>query len=134
MELSVAVGLWNNHLDAAAIEAVDMFNLMSYDDQTDFESWHSTFRFAADELENAVAAGFPIERVNLGVPFYGEGTKVENGIYKIYWDRSTSYAHIYESLGGSFSPDINFYDGYYYNGATMIRDKTALAVEKGCLA
>lgn len=132
MELSVAVGLWNNHLDSAAVNTVDVFNIMSYDDQTDFKSWHSTFRFASDEIQNAISAGFPIEKVNLGVPFYGEGTKVEKGIYKIDWDRSTSYAHIYSSLGGNFDPGLNLYDGYYYNGPTMMRDKTALALERGC--
>ena len=52
---------------AEAIGAIDVVHLMAYDAQ----GKHSTLEFAKSDIDRLVKKGVPLEKICLGVPFYG---------------------------------------------------------------
>lgn len=83
--LTLASSAWGEYIDFAGIvDYVDFVNIMTYDmgrppvHHSAFDrSERSGEMYCTTSVERHVAAGFPIERLVLGIPFYGHG---RNGI------------------------------------------------------
>lgn len=126
--LTAAIGLFNNRMSAEAIATVDYFNLMTYDG-SGYNGWHSVFSYAWEQIPQAVAQGIPTQKINLGLPFYGQGFRNGGPDFGKTIAYNILYSPEYED---EFDPGRNEDFGYYYNGPTMIRDKTVYAIESGC--
>lgn len=136
---SVASG---QYIDFAAIEPiVDFVNIMTYDIST--PPYHHASLFRSDKTEGVsceeavaahVKAGMPIERLVLGIPFYGRGTeaikfcdykdliKLEG--YTRQWDDVAKVPYLTDSLG-------NMVCGY--EDATSIAEKCKFLHSRGML-
>ncbi|MFO0879240.1 MAG: glycoside hydrolase family 18 protein [Gemmataceae bacterium] len=114
--LSLTMAGWQQ-LPRAAFAAVDRIHLMAYDQ----EGRHATFEGARKEVELIKAAGAPVGKLVLGMPFYGRGVEQRS--------RTLTYAEIVEKFKPK--PEVDEVEGVYFNGPALIRRKTTYAVEQG---
>lgn len=130
--LTAAVATWNGEkISNADIEKFDYINVMSYDQtgpwRPDKPGPHSTFIKAGEDLDYwIVQRGIAKNKVSLGVPFYGYCFGTQYG-------ESLSYSDIIRLFPGtgridSITPETG--GSIYYNGATTIKNKAALAYTK----
>lgn len=77
--LGVAGNDWNLKFTTTAIEAIDTFEIMLYD-FIDDQGRHATYEGMVDLAKNIGLHGIPIEKVNLGLPFYARPTDMS-----AYW-------------------------------------------------
>ena len=97
-------------------ESVDLMHAMSYDASG---PQHSTFELAQTTMDNAAAAGLPMGKVSVGVPFYG---------------RKGSEWITYEDIVQRYKPlpaNVDTIDGIGFNGRAMIARKARLAARHG---
>jgi chitinase len=115
LRVSVALAAWQN-LGAEIYEAVDRVHVMAYD----HEGRHSTFEQAVEDIQAFIERGAPLEKLLLGVPFYGRD--VHNfSIERTYAEIVTQYHP---------APDVDEVGGVYFNGAATIQQKTRYALEQ----
>lgn len=133
-KFSFATAGWNMKFSEEAMEAVDYYNLMVYDNTTrDFHGYHSTFKQATNAVERLLYQGYDPEKICLGVPYYGRNIRLGNnggGRWYNYvnsgiTDPWTNVSTMPIDVGNG---EISMQKGYF-NGYAMIRDKTAYAVD-----
>ena len=166
--LTIATGASQNYLDHVQMDMIhqylDFINIMTYDykvGSSKIAGPHTNLypslsegveskRSSANAVEEHVKAGAPIEKLNLGVAFYGRGwTKVErrnNGLYsKVegkgfslsfhaisdslslsdysrYWDKDAKAPYLWNSKASTFIG---------YDDEESLREKSKYIKEKG---
>ena len=118
-QLTIAVVGSNDSIGAGipekTFEYVDWVNIMSYDNSK--EKSHSSYRHAMDCLNYWIdQRNLPASKAVLGLPFYGKYP-------------ATPYKKILEIDAAAAEKDT--VAGIIYNGPTMIRTKTRLALDRG---
>ncbi|MBN1876029.1 MAG: glycoside hydrolase family 18 protein [Anaerolineae bacterium] len=115
LQVSVALAAWQD-LGPEAYQAVDRIHIMAYD----HEGRHATLEQAITDVQDFVARGVPQEKLILGVPFYGRNI--------LHPDTALTYAEIMARYHPA--PDVDEAGGIYFNGMTMIQQKTRYALEQ----
>ncbi len=129
--MTAAVATWNSAAYSnKALALFDLVNIMSYD-QTgpwgkDNPGPHSTYEAAEIDFNHwHVKRGIPVEKLILGLPFYGYG--FGNDIVE-----SISYGDLIASYPGAAEVDLWELPGkgtFYYNGKPTIRKKVAYSLK-----
>lgn len=134
-KLATAIGMWNNRFGDEQLAMIDYLNIMNYDSSSYYNHYHSTFKFAVDELNKAADRNYPTYKINLGVPFYGIRYNNPQGFSL---NDAKNYSNFYDPefddpiSETGFDIGANTLFGYYFNGVQMLRDKTAYAAASGC--
>ncbi len=104
--------------DRPSFDKLDWLNIMAYDSGAPV---HSPYEFAENCVKYWVEdRGFPPEKLNLGLPFYGRPFPGD-------------YRDLLAADGEALEKDMVVMDGreVWYNGRDTLRRKVALAKEKG---
>jgi len=103
---------------SAVFGSVDWLNLMVYDGGA--AAAHAPYSYAVTSLDYWLGRGLPASKAVLGVPFYGRAA-------------SFSDARAYNVLVANDpqAPNKDESQGFHYNGLQTIRNKTALAKQRG---
>jgi GH18 family chitinase len=115
---------WNGlGIDAEGLQYFDFLNIMAYDGGG--ADGHSSMRYAQDALTLWQDAGLPKEKSMLGVPFYGRPNDPSVQLM--------AYADLLARVPDAPTKDSVTISGvtYSYNGVQTIKDKVALAKNKG---
>jgi len=121
--LGVAGNAWNIKFTNAAIEAIDTFELMSYD-MVDEQGRHATYEDTVEQVQQLGLRGIPIHKVNVGIPFYSRPTDMST-----YW---YGYNSCYEKMtedGWYHCDDIN--KDFWFNTPDVIAQKTDYCIKNG---
>lgn len=121
--LGVAFADWNNNFSRAASNAVDYFELMSYD-FVDESGKHATYEHTVDIIEKMKLKHVDPHKVHIGLPFYSRPTDMDT-----YW---YSYNSCYEGIsedGWYHCNDIN--KDFWFNTPDVIENKTDYAITNG---
>ncbi len=121
--LGVAGNAWNIKFTNAAIDAIDTFELMSYDN-LDEEGKHSTYEDTVEQLRQLGLKGIPAEKVNVGIPFYSRPTDLSS-----YW---YGYNGCYENIkeDGWYHCDETDKD-FWFNTPDVVSAKTEYCINNG---
>lgn len=139
-KIGAALGPWGGKLSADAKNAVDFYEVMTYDMfGDDADGYHATFTTARNGVAFMQKKGYALEKATLGIPFYGRPL-----------DRSavwTDYFSSAEKLGRFGNVDdspieVTIWENEqnvnktlesprYLNGYQMVYDKTAYAYDNG---
>lgn len=121
--IGVADNDWNIKFTTAAINAIDTFELMAYD-FNDSEGRHSTYDDTVKAANNVGLHGIPLEKVNIGLPFYSRPTDMS-----LYWyGYNGCYGEIDEN--GWYHCDNSDKD-FWFNTPDVIYQKTEFAINNG---
>ena len=121
--LGVAASCWNLNFTAAAIDAVDTFEIMTYD-YVDAQGKHATYEDTIAQMGAIKEQELPLEKVNLGLPFYSRPTDLS-----AYWyDYSSCYSKIDEN-GWYHCPNTG--KDFWFNTPDVIEAKTEYAINNG---
>lgn len=112
--IAITMAAWQP-LPKTAFEAVNWVQIMAYD----HEGRHATMESAKDDVKTLIDRGAPAEKIVLGLPFYGRGISRRN--------ETATYAQIVSRSHPE--PDVDEFDGLYFNGPKTIRRKTRFARE-----
>jgi chitinase len=112
--VTAAIAEWQS-LPDDAIRALDRVHLMAYDAR----GRHSTYDYAVSSVERLVKGGVPVEKICLGVPFYGRGIDDPK--------KSMTYEEIVRKYNPPPATDV--VDRIYFNGSDTIGRKTRYALE-----
>ena len=121
--LGVAGNDWNIKFTTAAIEAIDTFEIMLYD-MIDEEGRHATYEDTVKAVQKVGIYGMPLEKVNVGLPFYSRPTDLS-----AYW---YGYNGCYEEIdenGWYHCETIN--KDFWFNTPDVIEAKTEYAIKNG---
>lgn len=127
-----------NRISDKALQQFDFINMMAYDKTGPWRltdpSQHAPVSYAVAHLDYwGHERNVPKEELVLGLPFYGYGFGPLPDTNKIF--RSMSYKDIIARFPGAEKQDEVQFPGnggtLYYNGMPTIRDKTALALQRG---
>lgn len=121
--LGVATNEWNLYFTSMALEAVDTLELMMYDVYDD-EGKHSTYETVTELVKKVDLAGVPLEKVNLGLPFYARPS-----------DKST-YWYDYKGYSDKLDENNWYHDeeldkDFWFNTPDITQAKTQFAIDKG---
>lgn len=121
--LGVAGNAWNIKFTNAALEAIDTFELMAYD-FVDDQGRHATYEGTLDQLHQLGLRGMPVEKVNVGLPFYSRPTDMS-----AYW---YGYNGCYEKMtdDGWYHCDETDKD-FWFNTTDVIAEKTDYCIRNG---
>lgn len=121
--LGVAGNAWNIKFTNAAIEAIDTFELMTYD-YIDEEGRHSTYEDTLEQIQQLGLRGMPIDKVNVGIPFYSRPTDMS-----AYW---YGYDGCYDKLtqDGWYHCDETGKD-FWFNTPDVVAQKTDYCINNG---
>ncbi|MBP3442678.1 MAG: glycoside hydrolase family 18 protein [Clostridia bacterium] len=121
--LGVACNDWNIKFSTKAIAAVDTFEIMLYD-MNDENGRHSTYEDMTDMVRKVGFYGIPLEKVNIGLPFYSRPTDMSG-----YWyGYNGSYEDIDEN-GWYHCNDTG--KDFWFNTPDVIAQKTDFAIRNG---
>lgn len=129
--IAVAVPPWGVKFSAKAKEAIDVVELMAYD-LPDENGYHSNFYDqAVMAVQYLIKNGFAKEKIDLGIPFYARPTDMAAlwFEYALEADKLGKYSNVasgnltYETGGQKYVCTTP----RYYNGYTMVYDKTRYA-------
>ena len=121
--IGAALQPWCASFLPGAIAAIDMVELMCYDNWDD-EGFHSTMELAKQDVTNMVKLGYKLRQIDLGLPFYARPTTKEGRWYdyRVYWDKiDENGLAVEESTGLIVS----------FNTPELIYEKTQWAIETG---
>ena len=121
--LGVAASSWNLKFSSASIKAIDTFELMSYD-FNDENGKHATYEDTISDLKKVGLHGIPLEKVNIGLPFYSRPTDLSG-----YW---YGYNGCYENIdenGWYHCPNTE--KDFWFNTPDVINAKTDYAINYG---
>ncbi len=121
--LGVACSSWNLKFSATAIDAVDTFELMSYDN-VDGEGKHATYDDTISQLKNVGLHGIPLEKVNIGLPFYSRPTDLSP-----YWYGYNGCYNEIDENGWYHCPNTG--KDFWFNTPDVISAKTNYALNNG---
>lgn len=121
--LGVAGNDWNIKFSTAAIAAIDTFELMVYD-FIDSEGRHATYEDTVSLVQKVGLYGMPLEKVNIGLPFYSRPTDMS-----AYW---YSYSGCYNAIdeNGWYHCE-NIGKEFWFNTPDVIEKKTEYAINSG---
>jgi len=105
----------------AAIASLDYIHTMSYD-QNDRHSTKDFAKKTIDGCKQVLGTETTKKKVTLGVPFYGR--RRTNG-------EAITYQELVNNNPAAAISSKNEYNGFYYNGVKMIKDKTTMASKRG---
>ncbi|MEM7474525.1 MAG: glycoside hydrolase family 18 protein, partial [Planctomycetota bacterium] len=114
LTLSVTIATWQR-LTPEAIADVDRIQIMAYD----YGGEHSEIQKVELEIGKLLDAGFPAEKMILGLPFYGRDVLNRT---------ATSYADIVEQYRPA--ANVDRIGNLYFNGPKTIEDKFKLALDR----
>lgn len=121
--LGVAGNDWNIKFSTKAIAAIDVFEIMLYD-MNDENGRHSTYEDMADLVRKVGFYGIPLEKVNIGLPFYSRPTDMS-----AYWyGYNGCYGQIDEN-GWYHCNDTG--KDFWFNTPDVIAQKTDFAIKNG---
>ena len=121
--LGVAGNAWNIKFTPAAIRAIDTFEAMIYD-MIDEEGKHATYEDTIEAVSKIGIYGMPLEKVNVGLPFYSRPTDMS-----AYWyGYNGCYAEMTED-GWYHCNQIN--KDFWFNTPEVINAKTEYAIKNG---
>lgn len=121
--LGVAGNSWNIKFTNAAVEAIDTFELMSYD-MVDENGRHATYEDTVEFVQQVGLKGVPLEKVNVGLAFYSRPTDMS-----AYW---YAYNSCYEKMtedGWYHCDDIN--KDFWFNTPDVVAEKTEYSIRNG---
>ena len=121
--LGVAGSSWNLKFTAAAIDAIDTFELMSYD-FNDAEGRHATFDDTVAQLDDVALHGIPNHKVNIGLPFYSRPTDLSG-----YWYGYNGCYNEIDENGWYHCPNTG--KDFWFNTPEIIESKTEYAINNG---
>lgn len=121
--LGVAASSWNLKFSSAAIDAIDTFELMSYD-FNDAEGRHATFEDTIAQLDDVNLHGIPSEKVNIGLPFYSRPTDLSG-----YWYGYNGCYNEIDENGWYHCPNTG--KDFWFNTPDVIEAKTEYAINNG---
>ncbi len=121
--LGVAMSDWNIKFSNAAENAIDSFELMSYD-FVDDNGKHATYEDTIKLLEKTDFGGIPREKINVGLPFYSRPTDLD-----AYWYGYNGYYQGIDENGWYHCPEIN--KDFWFNTPEVIEKKTKYALNNG---
>ncbi len=121
--LGVAGNDWNINFTNAAIEAIDTFEVMTYD-FVDSDGKHATYEGTVELIERIGLKGMPPEKVNVGLAFYSRPTDMST-----YW---YGYNGCYEQIdeNGWYHCNETGKD-FWFNTPDVIEMKTDYAIKNG---
>jgi GH18 family chitinase len=124
--ITAAVYPLNPGVPLAAVQKMDWLNIMAYNFSY---ADHTTYAASINSLNAWSNWGVPNDKLVLGIPFYGrEGTSWQQTSSRIY----DAIIDDYFTANGSYpNPDLNFLNGWYYNGPTSVREKTEYVRDNG---
>lgn len=113
-----------------ALALFDFISIMSYDKTGPWKPQkpgpHAPYKMAVKDLNYWTDKGIAKEKLNLGIPFYGYGFGPDA-------PESMSYMNIISTYPGAENNNkVHLPDGgtIYYNGISVIKDKTSLALQR----
>jgi GH18 family chitinase len=113
VKVTVAAAGWQK-FDASVFKFIERINLMSYD----HEKEHATLEKSKKDVESFIKMGCPVEKICLGVPFYGRHVEKRG---------AKSYVTFASKLK---STDEDLYEGYYFNNQKILIEKAVFVKEK----
>lgn len=121
--LGVAGNAWNIKFSNAAVEAIDTFELMSYD-INDGQGKHATYEDTVEQARQLGIRGMLPEKVNIGLAFYSRPTDMS-----AYW---YGYNGCYENMteDGWYHCEETGKD-FWFNTPDVVREKTEYAINNG---
>ena len=121
--LGVAGNAWNIKFTNASLKAIDTFELMAYD-FVDDQGRHATYEGTLDQLNQLGLKGMPVEKVNVGLPFYSRPTDMS-----AYW---YGYNGCYDKMSddGWYHCDETDKD-FWFNTTDVIAEKTDYCIRNG---
>lgn len=121
--LGVAGNDWNLKFSSKAIAAIDTLEVMLYD-MVDEEGKHSTYEDMVNLVMKIGFYGIPLEKVNIGLPFYSRPTDMST-----YW---YGYNGCYEQIdeNGWYHCENTGKD-FWFNTPDVIAKKTEYAITNG---
>ena len=121
--LGVAGNDWNIKFSTKAIAAIDVFEFMLYDMNNE-NGRHSTYEDMAELVRKVGFYGIPLEKVNIGLPFYSRPTDMS-----AYWyGYNGCYGQIDEN-GWYHCNDTG--KDFWFNTPDVIAQKTEFAIKNG---
>lgn len=121
--LGVAGNDWNIKFSTKALAAIDVFEIMLYD-MNDENGRHSTYEDMANMVRKVGFYGIPLEKVNIGLPFYSRPTDMST-----YWyGYNGCYGQIDEN-GWYHCNDTG--KDFWFNTPDVIAQKTDFAIKNG---
>ena len=121
--LGVAGNDWNLKFTTTAIEAIDTFEIMLYD-FIDDQGRHSTYEGMVDLAKNIGLRGIPLEKVNLGLPFYSRPTDMS-----AYWYGYNGCVNEIDENGWYHCENTG--KDFWFNTPDVIAAKTEYAIRGG---
>lgn len=121
--IGAALQPWCASFLPGAIAAIDMVELMCYDNWDD-DGFHSTMELAKQDVKNMVKLGYKLNQIDLGLPFYARPTTKEGRWYdyRAYWDKIDENGLAVEEGTGLIAS---------FNTPELIYEKTQWAIETG---
>lgn len=121
--LGVAGNAWNIKFTNAAVEAIDTFELMSYD-INDEQGKHATYEDTVEQAQQLGIRGMLPEKVNIGLAFYSRPTDMS-----AYW---YGYNGCYENMteDGWYHCEETGKD-FWFNTPDVVQQKTEYAINNG---
>lgn len=135
--IGVALGPWGLCLSKKAQEAVDNYEIMTYD-MFDDDGYHATFQTATNGMKFAWRQNLDVRKCTIGLPFYGRPTDKA----AVWTDYKSSYKEQgkFGNLDSKPLEQAVVENGEektvqvaprYLNSYQMIYDKTAFALDSG---
>lgn len=136
-QIGTALGPWGRTLTKKAQEAVNFYEMMTYD-MFDDDGYHATFQSAIDGMQYAQKQHLDFKKCDLGLPFYGR--PVDKAAFWPSYESSvdvlgkfgnldtTAKEYTIEENGQQITKQST---ANYFNGYQMIYDKTAFALDSG---
>lgn len=121
--LGVACNDWNIKFSTKALAAIDTFEIMLYD-MNDENGKHSTYEDMVNMVRKVGFYGIPLEKVNIGLPFYSRPTDMSG-----YWyGYNGCYGQI--DVNGWYHCNDTGKD-FWFNTPNVIAQKTDFAIKNG---
>ncbi len=121
--LGVAFVDWNINFTRKAADAVDFFELMTYD-YVDDEGKHATYNHTVEIIEGMELKKISPYKVNIGLPFYSRPTDMS-----AYW---YGYSECYENIAADGWYHCDEIDkDFWFNTPSVIEKKTKYAINNG---
>ena len=121
--LGVAGNDWNIKFSTKALAAIDTFEIMLYD-MNDADGKHSTYEDMVSMVRKVGFYGIPLEKVNIGLPFYSRPTDLSG-----YW---YGYNSCYDGIDeNGWYHCNNTGKDFWFNTPDVIAQKTDFAIKNG---
>ena len=121
--IGIAASDWNLKFSTKALAAIDTIELMLYD-MIDENGRHSTYEHTVKLAGKTGLHGIPLEKVNLGLPFYSRPTDLD-----AYWYDYRSFHSQIDADGWYHCEDTD--KDFWFNTTEVIKNKTEYAINNG---